>query len=312
MPIFLLFLSSCSEEKTQHKHQEEKQMIEQENLQNNDTSQEMNQGAVNSENAAESIVPANDNNQTDEVSTPASQAQKNPEIKPVKVTFEVDVNDMVLGNKKSNVIDEVSTPASQAQKNPEIKPVKVTFEVDVNDMVLGNKKSNVIVVEYFSPTCPHCAYYHQTIFPELKKKYIDTNKIAYVVREFIATKQDLDAAILARCKGDINSFVQFHNIILQQQDKWAYSNKYRELLTDIGQLGGVPPEEYKQCLNSDKITETLIANTNFVAKAPKFIGTPSFFVNGVQTGNYSIDSISTAVDKALEEQKEKAKNEMSL
>lgn len=272
VPIFLLFLSSCSEEKTQNKNQEEKQIIGQETLQNNNTSQEINQEAVNSENAAESIAPANDNNQT----------------------------------------DEVSTPASQEQKNPEIKPVKVTFKVDDNDMVLGNKKSNVIVVEYFSPTCPHCAYYHQTIFPELKKKYIDTNKIAYVVREFIATKQDLDAAILARCKGDINSFAQFHNIILQQQDKWAYSNKYRELLTDIGQLGGVPPEEYKQCLNSDKITETLIANTNFVAKAPKFIGTPSFFVNGVQTGNYSIDSISTAVDKALEEQKEKAKNEMSL
>ncbi|MFP3011802.1 MAG: DsbA family protein [Rickettsia sp.] len=272
VPIFLLFLSSCSEEKTQNKNQEEKQIIGQETLQNNNTSQEINQEAVNSENAAESIAPANDNNQT----------------------------------------DEVSTPASQEQKNPEIKPVKVTFKVDDNDMVLGNKKSNVIIVEYFSPTCPHCAYYHQTIFPELKKKYIDTNKIAYVVREFIATKQDLDAAILARCKGDINSFVQFHNIILQQQDKWAYSNKYRELLTDIGQLGGVPPEEYKQCLNSDKITETLIANTNFVAKAPKFIGTPSFFVNGVQTGNYSIDSISTAVDKALEEQKEKAKNEMSL
>ncbi|GAA5251734.1 DsbA family protein [Candidatus Rickettsia kedanie] len=272
VPIFLLFLSSCSEEKTQNKNQEEQQIIEQENLQNNNTSQEINQEAVNFENAAESIVPANDNNQT----------------------------------------DEVSTPTSQEQKNPEIKPVKVTFKVDVNDMVLGNKKSNVIVVEYFSPTCPHCAYYHQTIFPELKKKYIDTNKIAYVVREFIATKQDLDAAILARCKGDINSFVQFHNIILQQQDKWAYSNKYRELLTDIGQLGGVPPEEYKQCLNSDKITETLIANTNFVAKTPKFIGTPSIFVNGVQTGNYSIDSISTAVNKALEEQKEKAKNKMSL
>ena len=270
--IFLLFLSSCSEEKAQDKNHEEKQIIEQETLQNNETSKETNQEAVNSENTAESIVPANDNNQT----------------------------------------DEVSTPASQEQKNPEIKPVKVTFKVDNNDMVLGNKKSNVIVVEYFSPTCPHCAYYHQTIFPELKKKYIDTNKIAYVTREFIATKQDLDAAILARCKGDIDSFVQFHNIILKQQDKWAYSNKYRELLTDIGQLGGVSPEEYKQCLNSDKITETLIANTNFVAKAPKFIGTPSFFVNGVQTGNYSIDNISTAVDKALEEQKEKAKNEMSL
>ncbi|WP_341787290.1 DsbA family protein [Rickettsia endosymbiont of Cantharis rufa] len=277
VPIFLLFLSSCSEEKAQDKNQEEKQIIEQETAQNNEdqdvgTSQEANQEAVNSENAAESIVPANDNNQ----------------------------------------INEVSTPDSQEQKNPEITPFKVTFKVDDNDMVLGNKKSNVILVEYFSPTCPHCAYYHNTIFPELKKKYIDTNKIAYVVREFIATKQDLDAAILARCKGDINSFVQLHNIILQQQDKWAYSNKYRELLTDIGHLGGVPPEEYKQCLNNDKITETLISNTNFVAKTPKFIGTPSFFVNGIQTGNYSMDNISTALDKALEEQKEKSKNEMSL
>ncbi|ABV72975.1 Protein-disulfide isomerase [Rickettsia canadensis str. McKiel] len=265
--IFLLFLSSYSEGKVQGKNHEEKQIIEQKTVQNNETSQKINQEAINSENAAESIVPANDNNQT----------------------------------------NEVSTPDSQEHKDPKIKPIKVTFKVDDNDMVLGNKKSNVIVIEYFSPTCPHCAYYHQTIFPELKKKYIDTNKIAYVVREFIATKQDLDAAILARCKGDINSFVQFHNIILKQQDKWAYSNKYRELLTDIGKLGGISPEEYKQCLNSDKITETLIANTNLVAKTPKFIGTPSFFVNGVQTKNYSIDNIAKAVDKALDEQKEKAK-----
>ncbi len=168
--IFLLFLSSCSEEKAQDKNHEEKQIIEHE-TQNNETSKTTNQEAVNSENTAEAIVPANDNNQT----------------------------------------DEVSTPASQKQKNPAIKPVKVTFKVDDNDMVLGNKKSNVIVVEYFSPTCPHCAYYHQTIFPELKKKYIDTNKIAYVVREFIATKQDLDAAILARCKG---IQIVLHNFII--------------------------------------------------------------------------------------------------
>ncbi|AAU03589.1 DsbA family protein [Rickettsia typhi] len=207
----------------------------------------------------------------------------------------------VLHNHDNNQTESVLTQDLHEQKKTAIT-TKVTFKIDNNDMVLGNKKSNVIVVEYFSPTCPHCAYYHQTIFPALKKKYIDTNKIAYVVREFIATKQDLDAAILARCKGDINSFIQFHNIILQQQDKWAYSNKYRELLTDIGQLGGISPEEYKQCLNSDKITETLIANTNLVAKAPKFIGTPSFFVNGVQTENYSIDNISRAVDRALEDE----------
>jgi len=190
----------------------------------------------------------------------------------------------------------------QVEEKPEIKIIEVGFKVEDNDMVLGNKESKVVVVEYFSPTCPHCAYYHSVIFPELKKKYMDTNKIAYVTREFIATKQDLDASILARCKGDINSFVQFHDIMLKQQDKWAYNNKYRELLTDIGQLGGITPEEYKKCLSNDKITEILVANTNFIAKNPKFIGTPSFFVNGVQTANYSVNTISAAIDKAIGEQ----------
>ncbi|WP_341792211.1 DsbA family protein [Rickettsia endosymbiont of Gonocerus acuteangulatus] len=215
-------------------------------------------------------------------------------------------------DENNNQTTEVTTPAvitpavqEQIEQKPEVKTFKVTFKIDENDMVLGNKDSKIVVVEYFSPTCPHCAYYHSTIFPELKQKYIDTNKIAYVTREFIATKQDLDASILARCKGYINSFMLFHDIMLKQQDKWSVSNKYRELLTDIGQLGGVTPEEYKKCLSDDKITETLIANTNFITKAPKFIGTPSFFVNGVQTENYSMNSISAAIDKAIEESKNK-------
>ncbi|XVN41951.1 MAG: thioredoxin domain-containing protein [Rickettsia endosymbiont of Argas persicus] len=267
--ISLLFLSNCSEEKTRDKEQ----IVEQETAQNNEepiNDNSMPSQEENVQNTSESIAPDNNIN-------PASE-------------------------------EEVTPATQQIELKPESKPIRVTFMVEDTDMVLGNKESNVVVVEYFSPTCPHCAYFHSTIFPEIKKKYIDTNKIAYITREFIATKQDLDASILARCRGDINSFIQLHEIILKQQDKWAYSNKYRELLTNIGQLSGISPEEYKKCLSNDKISETLIANTNFVSKAPKFIGTPSFFVNGVQTENYSINSISSAIDEAIE----KAKNKVDL
>lgn len=263
--ILLFFLSGCSEEKTQNMDEETKQKIEEQEATQN------NENSISKEEAfqetSESIVPNNNINQADEEVSQATQ----------EVT----------------------------EEKSEEKPINVSFKVCDSDMVLGNKESKIVVVEYFSPTCPHCSYYHSTIFPEIKKKYIDTNKIAYVTREFIASKQDLDASILARCKGDINSFLQFHEITLKQQDKWAFSNKYRELLADIGQLGGVTPEEYKQCLSNDKITEILIANTNFVARSPKFIGTPSFFVNGVQTENYGIANISAAIDKAIEESKNK-------
>ncbi|WP_425362929.1 DsbA family protein [Candidatus Tisiphia endosymbiont of Hybos culiciformis] len=178
-------------------------------------------------------------------------------------------------------------------------PYKPTFNVSRNDIVLGNIKANVVVVEYFSPTCPHCAYYHDIILPKLKEKYIDTNKIAYIIREFIGNKQDLDAAILQRCPNNTDSFLKFQSVILSQQDKWGVSNRYRELLTNIAQIGGVSAETYAKCLNDNQIVETLLANTNLAASAPNFVGTPTFFVNGIQTNGYDLQTLSKEIDKAL-------------
>lgn len=178
------------------------------------------------------------------------------------------------------------------------------FEVKSDDMILGDKDSKIVFIEYFSPTCPHCAYYHNHIFPELKKKYIDTKKIAYVSREFIVSKQDLDAAVLARCLGNSDNFFKFTAVILNQQENWAYSNKYREILTNIGQLGGVSPEKYSACLNDNQILEILIANRNIAAKSPKFIGTPTFFINGEQfTGAYTLNALNEFIEKALNKAK---------
>jgi len=205
----------------------------------------------------------------------------------------------IEGNEDSvqHSIDTKTVSDEVSQKQELYKP---TFNVSKNDIVLGNINSNVVVVEYFSPTCPHCAYYNKIILPSLKKKYIDTNKIAYVIREYIGNKQDLDAAILGRCQNNQDSFLNFQSVILEQQDKWSTSTKYRELLTNIAGIGGVSAESYAKCLNDEKILETLLANTKLVADFPHFLGTPSFFVNGkLITTGYSVETISKVIDEAL-------------
>ncbi|MFY9589247.1 DsbA family protein [Rickettsia endosymbiont of Halotydeus destructor] len=276
--IFLLFLSSCSEDKTTEQEVKPIQATKQ-------NSEVLVEQTKNPASISEQVTPQNNENNLDEPPTEAviSEEDNNQKIAPQDETQNEPVT-------SSNELSDESI---------------VNFNINKNDMVLGNKEAKAIMVEYFSPTCPHCAYYHTVIFPEIKKKYIDTNKIAYVIREFIGNKQDLDAAILARCKGDMDSFLQFHKVILEQQDKWAYSNKYRELLTSIGQIGGISPEAYKQCLSNDKITEILLANTNFIAKTPNFKGTPSFFINGVPIEGYAVNNISKAIEKVLENDKEK-------
>ena len=149
-----------------------------------------------------------------------------------------------------------------------------------NDMVIGNKNAKVIVIEYFAPTCTHCSEYHAKVFPELKRKYIDTGKIAYVMREFVGNKQDLDASILARCSVDNEGYLKLMEVILSRQEEWAYNKNYRQYLVDIGAQGGITEEQYKKCLAGDSWTEVFIKNAKLAVNTPNFIGTPSFFING--------------------------------
>src|SRR6202011_516388 len=42
----------------------------------------------------------------------------------------------------------------------------------------------VTIVEYASMSCPHCAAFHENVFPMLQSKYVDAGKVRFVFREF--------------------------------------------------------------------------------------------------------------------------------
>ena len=173
------------------------------------------------------------------------------------------------------------------------------FAVNEHDIVLGNPDAKVVVIEYSSPTCTHCAYFHKAIFPELQKNYIDTGKVAYVIREFIANKQDLDATILALC-GKKENFVKMLDIFFKKQESWAFNTNYRDILTNIGQLSGVTPEEYASCLADSDLLERVIGQSRAVTHVPKFIGTPSFAINGeLYNKAYTYENLSGAIEEAM-------------
>lgn len=44
------------------------------------------------------------------------------------------------------------------------------------DHVLGDRNAPIVIIEYASMTCPHCAHFHETVFPGLKENYFDTGK----------------------------------------------------------------------------------------------------------------------------------------
>ena len=74
---------------------------------------------------------------------------------------------------------------SPTWRSPQTVPTAELMKPDaLPDMAMGNDKAPVTIIEYASMTCPHCAHFQETTFPELKKRYIDTGKVRYIFREF--------------------------------------------------------------------------------------------------------------------------------
>src|SRR3954466_14524657 len=52
----------------------------------------------------------------------------------------------------------------------------------LGDEVLGKPDAPVTIIEYASMTCPHCAHFHEAIYPEFKKRFIETGQVRFIFR----------------------------------------------------------------------------------------------------------------------------------
>ena len=147
----------------------------------------------------------------------------------------------------------------------------------LGDMALGDEKAPVTIIEYASMTCPHCATFHATTYPELKKRYIDTGKVRFIFREFPLDQLALAAFLLARCAGPDKYFPMIETLF-QQQKEWVTQKPLPPLLA-IAKQAGMSEQAFNECLQDKK----LIDGIEDVRQRGMKLGvqsTPSFFVNG--------------------------------
>jgi protein-disulfide isomerase len=205
-----------------------------------------------------------------------------------------------------NSVEASLSPTSAGQDPQDLKNSQSSkYNVDVinpNDIVWGDPNSRVLLIEYSSVTCPYCANYREKTFKQIKEKYIDTKKIAYVLRLYVSSQPDFYASTLAMC--DKSKFKAFVDILYARQQSWAFSHNYEEILTNLAQLGGVSPADYKKCLNDQQILEELLLQSKSLDEKfkPNLLGIPAFLLNGqLLLKSHSFAELSSAIDKALAE-----------
>jgi len=163
-----------------------------------------------------------------------------------------------------------------------------------NDHVTGSPDAPVTVVEYASVACGACAGWHQQVYPEFKKKYIDSGKVRYVFREYVTgVPEYADAGfMIALCAADDKYFknIAFQFERYQTIMKMGQQGKARDAYIGIAKSAGLSEDEFTACMQNTELRDQYKAKMQTGVDLG-VTATPSFFINGEKKKVYTVEDI---------------------
>ena len=199
----------------------------------------------------------------------------------------------------TGVLPPLATLAFAADTNP--SPEDLAHAGPAGDIMIGSDKAPVTIIEYASMTCPHCAPFEEETLPELKKRYIDTGKVRYVMREFPLDALAAAGFMLARCAGPDKYETVVETLFAKQAD-WAMVQKPIPPLMAIAKQFGFTEESFNTCLANQKVLDDIQAVRDHAVNKLGVNSTPTFFINGKRfVGDLSIDVMAKEIDPYLKE-----------
>ncbi len=192
-----------------------------------------------------------------------------------------------------------AAPSSNAQET-----TVVVSETGIAEMSLGADDAPVIMIEYASFTCPHCASFHENVFPKLKEDYIDTGKVKFVYREVYFDRFGLWAGMLARCAGP-DKYFGMTDLLYKRQREWAQGGEEPTTIVagmkKLGLIAGMTDEQMDACLQNSDTAKALVAEFQKNSDADGIESTPSFVIGGTTHKNMSYADMKELLDAQLEE-----------
>jgi protein-disulfide isomerase len=168
------------------------------------------------------------------------------------------------------------------------------------DMSLGNPRARVQVVEYASLTCPHCAHFNEEVFPAFKKKYVDTGRVRYTLREFLTAPPEVAAAgfLMARCAGPKKYFAVVDQVF-RSQPQWT-SDNIVPLFTKIAADNGLSAAQFDACLRDEAADKALNERVQTAVRDEGIDGVPTFVINGkkMRSGTMTLQELDAEIAAA--------------
>lgn len=150
-------------------------------------------------------------------------------------------------------------------------------EMTLEDRVIGSEDAPITIIEYASLTCGHCATFHKTTMPRLKREWLDTGRAKLVFRDFPLDNNAATAAVIARCAPE-DQYHRLLSVFFSRQSSWAQMDDPVPVLAEIASSRGLSREQIDACLDDDGLVDGVLQSRLVGQTQHGVKSTPTFIV----------------------------------
>ena len=187
--------------------------------------------------------------------------------------------------------------------------ITIFFQLFTSTIVLGdvlkigNENAKITVKVFSSLTCPHCASFHEKVYKDLKKNYIDKNLVKFEHHAFPLDLAALNAEKVVRCALSPEARFNLLTKIYDKQTKWAVGSdikKINNLLLKISGDSKLSESELRKCLENEKTQELILKERIDAQKKYNITSTPTIYINDKKyEDKHEFKSFKKQIDKLL-------------
>ena len=151
---------------------------------------------------------------------------------------------------------------------------------DIKRIVVGNKDAKITIIAFESLTCSHCANFHNDVYPELKREYLDTGLAKIEFRHFPLDVAAFNASKVSQCKNDGRS--EILNSLYKNQQKWVKGSSAEEANKNLQAFleSKAFDINFKKFIKNKKIEDFILNDRIEGVKKYKVNATPTIIING--------------------------------
>jgi protein-disulfide isomerase len=144
----------------------------------------------------------------------------------------------------------------------------------------GRANAPLTLLEFTDYQCPYCRKFQAETWPALKRAYVDTGKLRFVLLDlpldFHAGAEP--AAEAAHCAGAQGGFWPMHDALLQADASLAPA-----VIESLARRQGLDVARFEACLGSHRYRDAIEHNAS-LARSLGMNGTPAFILGTVEGG----------------------------